>query len=229
MPLRCSRRFRLAVGNMFGISLRQPSEVLRQCFVNVRMRFTSCQRCVSDNTLSHGAIHSFPFVIVQESEPSVSASVSFLSVKFAGLGVSRCDLLSRSPKPHIEARLQLLSGTRNSDKQSVRKTEAWHQGIKCLIVRSLPDVRSGGCSHGRGYGRPSRRSQGEHGALSRTCCPIQCSRNTELCCFLWRSTGSPAGRSGRPQSNGKLVAIRWSCPHGVIHTILIVFEVLAVC
>ena len=109
------------------------------------MRFTSCQRCVSDNTLSHGAIHSFPFVIVQESEPSVSASVSFLSVKFAGLGVSRCDLLSRSPKPHIEARLQLLSGTRNSDNQSVRKTEAWHQGIKCLMVRSLPDVRSRGC------------------------------------------------------------------------------------
>jgi hypothetical protein len=33
------------------------------------------------------------------------------------LQASRCDLLSRNPKPHIEARLQLLSGTRNSGKQ----------------------------------------------------------------------------------------------------------------
>src|SRR5579864_5329383 len=60
---------------------------LRQCFANVRIKFTSCQRCVSDKTPSHGAIHSFPCVIVQKSEPSVSASMRLLSVKFAGLGV----------------------------------------------------------------------------------------------------------------------------------------------
>lgn len=61
--------------------------ILCQCFANVRIKFTSCQRCVSDKTPFHGVIHSFPFVIVQKSEPSVSAPMSVLSAKFAGLGV----------------------------------------------------------------------------------------------------------------------------------------------
>jgi hypothetical protein len=74
--------------------------LLRQCFANVRMRFTSCQRCVSDNCHPHPGMESCPFVIFQKSEPSVSASMSLLSVKFAGSGVQDAAIVP-SPRPAI--------------------------------------------------------------------------------------------------------------------------------
>jgi hypothetical protein len=64
------------------------------------MRFTSCQRCASDNVGPHAGVESCPLVIFQKSEPSVSASMSLRSVKFAGLGVVD-EAIGPSPRPVI--------------------------------------------------------------------------------------------------------------------------------
>jgi hypothetical protein len=64
------------------------------------MKFTSCQRCVSDICQPNPGIESCPFVIFQKSEPSVSASMSLLSVKFAGWGVQDAAMVP-SPRPAI--------------------------------------------------------------------------------------------------------------------------------